>query len=121
MSKNEIVKDIYHSGINVSNMDKALEFYSDLLGLEIISDNIAEGELVEAGLGLRGTKFRQVYLRAGKSELELFQYLKPLGKQIDKDQQNCDMGIRHIAFIVEDIAQLIKKCLIRESNLFLNQ
>ena len=109
MSEKIIIKDIYHSGINISDMDKALEFYHGLLGFEIKSDIMAEGELAETGLGLKGIKFRQVYLKAGNSELELFQYIEPIGKQIDKDQRNCDMGIRHIAFIVDDIDSAYKE------------
>lgn len=99
----KIVKEVYHAGINVSDMDKALEFYNELLGFEVLSDNMAEGEIADTGLGIKDIKFRQVYLRAGSTELELFQYINPEGKKLDESQRNCDMGIRHIAFVVEDI------------------
>ena len=109
MTTEKIVKDIYHVGVNVNDMDKALEFYRDILGFKVKSDDIAEGEIADTGLGLKGVKFRQVYLQAENSELELFQYIKPLGKEIDIEQRNCDRGIRHIAFVVNDIFAILAK------------
>ena len=111
MTTEKIVKDIYHVGVNVNDMDKALEFYRDILGFKVKSDDIAEGEIADTGLGLKGVKFRQVYLQAENSELELFQYIKPLGKEIDIEQRNCDRGIRHIAFVVNDIGSTYEKLL----------
>ena len=37
------VEWLHHTGFNVSNMDQSLEFYRDMLGLEVTRDFVFEG------------------------------------------------------------------------------
>jgi len=104
MEKN-VAKRVYHTGINVSDMDRSLGFYVDLLGCEVISDAEVSGENVDKGLGLKEGGFRQVYLRVGPDEIELFQYRS--GMQTDKTiyQDASGIGIRHICFVVDGLEE----------------
>ncbi len=41
------VEWLHHTGFNVSDMERSLEFYRDLLGLEVTNDIVFEGAILE--------------------------------------------------------------------------
>ena len=98
-----MIKGIRHTGIVVTDMDKALKFYRDLLGLKIVKDSKAEGEYIDNILGISAVRLRMVKLTtADGSIVELLQYLSHPGKAPD-NPQICDIGCSHLAFTVDDI------------------
>ena len=106
------MKAIRHFGIVVTDMEKALTFYRDLLGLKLAKDFTEEGNYIDSVLGLSGVKLHMVKLTADDgSMVELLQYLSPLKEARDNPQIN-DIGCSHIAFTVDDIdkeyARLLK-------------
>ena len=54
---------IAHVGITVRDMDKAVEFYRDTLGLKVMGDVTIGGEEASTVTQVPGTKLRAVYLR----------------------------------------------------------
>ena len=62
------MKAVRHFGIVVQDMERALHFYRDLLGLRIKRDMQEEGEFIDTILGLQKVKVhysKSVYLPAG--------------------------------------------------------
>lgn len=104
----KLSKKIYHTGINVSDMDRSLNFYVDLLGCEVLSDNEVAGENVDKGLGLKDASFRQVYLKIGSDEIELFQYRTGMQEGAGSYTDTSGIGIRHITFVVYDLEEAYK-------------
>jgi len=102
MTYNRIAKKIYHTGINVSDMDRALHFYVDLLGCQIKLDIECKGEELDRGLNLDECCFRLVYLQIGSDEIELFQH-RSGPKKSSADSSTSTIGIRHLGFVVHDI------------------
>lgn len=96
---------IHHAGIGVRDMEKSLKFYRDLLGFEVTQDlPDIEGPLLDEIVGIRGGKVRIVHLDCGNNqELELFQYDKPGSSKFPEDFRQCDGGIIHIAFWVDEL------------------
>lgn len=96
------VTRIDHVGITVSNLDRALGFYRDLLGLRVMADAmVAEPELAEL-LGLDSVELRIVDLDSGDGRVvELLQYLQPKGTRIAYN--SADPATAHIAFTVDDL------------------
>lgn len=92
-----------HVGISVSNLERSIRFYRDLLGMAVIQEVSFEGERYEAILGLRGAKGRIAILRLANLELEFFQFASPAGKPAEPDRPVCDAGITHFAVQVEDL------------------
>lgn len=94
------MKGISHLAIGVSDMDRSLKFYRDLLGLEVMLD--AE-ETVGQG------KRRAVYMRWGRDGgfLVLSQTLgrEPSGKPLRLHQ----VGMHHFAFLVDDLRERLEK------------
>ena len=55
------VEWLHHTGFNVSDMDQSLEFYRDLLGLEVTRDLVFEREILDKLGGLPDSKAHIVF------------------------------------------------------------
>ena len=97
------MKQIRHTGITVSDMESALRFYRDLLGLKVAKDFKEGGNYIDSISGLSGVRVWMVKLTVDDgSMVELLQYLSHPGKVPDNPQL-CDIGRSHISFTVENL------------------
>jgi catechol 2,3-dioxygenase-like lactoylglutathione lyase family enzyme len=96
---------IDHVGITVSDLDRALLFYRDLLGLRVLANStVGEPEVAEL-LGLDSVQLRIADLDSGDGRIvELLQYLQPKGTPVP--YQSADPATAHIAFTVDDLAAI---------------
>ncbi|MBN8564967.1 MAG: VOC family protein [Leptolyngbya sp. UWPOB_LEPTO1] len=90
-------------GITVSDMDKAISFYSQVLPFQKISDVEVLGSDYEQLQGLFGIRMRVVKMHLGDEVLELTEYLTPKGKPIPIDSKSHDRWFQHIAIVVSDM------------------
>src|SRR6267142_2814605 len=90
-------------GITVSDMDRALDFYSKVLTFEKVSDTEVAGENYEHLQGVFGLRMRVVRMRLGDEFIELTEYLAPKGRPIPVDSRSNDRWFQHIAIIVSDM------------------
>jgi catechol 2,3-dioxygenase-like lactoylglutathione lyase family enzyme len=90
-------------GITVSDMDRAVDFYSKVLTFEKVSDTEAAGENYEHLEGVFGLRMRIVRMRLGDEFIELTEYLAPKGRPIPVDSRSNDRWFQHIAIIVSDM------------------
>ena len=101
-----------HSSLTVRAMDRALEFYEELLGLEKTwdtQDDPLSSDLAEFLTRLTGypdCRMRIVQLAAGDGQVvELLEYQSPVGR--DLQPAPSDVGTGHFAFRVDsDLRQL---------------
>lgn len=98
-----MIKGINHVGISVANFERALQFYRDVIGMEIVVDKAFSGEMYEAILGLKGARGRVAALRLGDQYIELFEFVNPQAKPAPAHRAVCDHGITHFCLAVEDI------------------
>ena len=100
-----MITGMHHVSRGVSDMDAALGFYRDLLGMEVVLDTEMSGEMLDAEVGLDGAKLRFVLLRGSGAMpfLELLQYRAPAGRPHPADATPADVGAHHIALVVNDI------------------
>ncbi len=82
------IKRIEHFAINTSNIKASIEFYRDVLGLE-------QMETIE-----NGDNTITYFLLPGGARLELFDYH---GTNMAHERRDSDVGLKHIAFEVEDV------------------
>ena len=96
-----------HTGFVVSDMERALAFYRDLLGMKEERNGVREGEFISKLTGYPNAKLHIVYLGTGdlKHSVELVQYLNPPGGTIDRSGRN-DVGAAHLGIIVDDLDSL---------------
>ena len=90
-------------GITVSDMDRAVEFYSHVLTFEKVSETEVTGENFEHLEGVFGLRARVVRMRLGDEFIELTEYLAPKGRPIPVDSRSNDRWFQHVAIIVSDL------------------
>jgi catechol 2,3-dioxygenase-like lactoylglutathione lyase family enzyme len=90
-------------GITVSDIDRAVDFYSKVLTFEKVSDTEVAGENYEHLEGVFGLRMRVVRMRLGDEFIELTEYLAPKGRPIPADSRSNDRWFQHIAIIVSDM------------------
>ena len=95
-------------GMTVSDMDRAVEFYSALT-FQKISDVEVLGEEFEHLEGVFGARMRIVRMQLGNEYLDLTQYLAPPGRPIPVDSRSNDLWFQHIAIVVRDMDQAFDK------------
>jgi catechol 2,3-dioxygenase-like lactoylglutathione lyase family enzyme len=100
-----MIRGIHHVSVVVSDMDKMLAFYTDVLGFTRAAGISWEGGQPEVDeiIGVESSSADVVILRAGNAYLEIFKYHAPPGKVVDPTHSPVDTGIRHFAFDVVDI------------------
>ena len=96
-----MIKKMDHVGVSVKDMEKAICFYRDVIGMEKVFDREFDSSLAEI-IGIEGARARIVHMKTGESVIELFHYLSPTGRQPRPDQNQSDLGLTHIGFLVED-------------------
>jgi methylmalonyl-CoA/ethylmalonyl-CoA epimerase len=87
---------IDHIGIAVKNLDESINFYKDILGLELQGTEVVDDQ-----------KVRVAFLPVGDTEIELLESTSedgPIAKFIEKNGE----GVQHIAFKVDNIEEAIE-------------
>ena len=102
-------RNIRHTGIVVTDMDRSVEFYRDLLGLKTAIDFTEEGEFIDTILGMVGVRLRMVKLAAPEGGMiELLQYLSHPETRVP-DARICQIGPTHVAFTVDDVEETYRQ------------
>ena len=97
------VQRIRAIGLTVTNCTRSLEFYTQALTFELVSDITVEGQDYSDLEGIPGAKIRIVTLRLGDELIELMEYLNIQGKPIPSDSQSNDLWFQHLAIVVSDM------------------
>ena len=92
-------------GLTVSDMDRALAFYTGVLPFVKVSDHELSGRPYELLSGVFGARSRIVRLRLGAEEIELTEFLAPKGRPMPGDLRANDRVFQHIAVVVSDITK----------------
>lgn len=90
-------------GMTVSDMDKSIEFYAQVLSFKKVSDVEVLGTEYEQVQGLFGVRLRVVRMQLGSEFIELTEYLTPKGRPIPVDSRSNDRWFQHIAIVVSDM------------------
>lgn len=111
---------LHHTGYTVSDLDRSVAFYRDVLGCEILATQEKEGGYLAAIVGYPDAHVRMAHLRLPGSEhvIELFEYLAPAGGRADVEPRN--VGASHLCFIVADLAALYASLLERGMTTFVS-
>jgi|SRR5215831_319253 len=95
-------------GMTVSDVDRAVEFYSALT-FQKVSDVEVLGDEFEHLEGVFGARMRIVRMQLGYEYLDLTQYLAPPGRPIPVDSRSNDVWFQHIAIVVRDMDQAFER------------
>jgi catechol 2,3-dioxygenase-like lactoylglutathione lyase family enzyme len=95
-------------GMTVSDVDRAVEFYSALT-FQKVSDVEVLGDEFEHLEGVFGARMRIVRMQLGNEYLDLTQYLAPPGRPIPADSRSNDLWFQHIAIVVRDMDKAFQR------------
>ncbi|HET9744253.1 MAG TPA: VOC family protein [Chitinophagaceae bacterium] len=90
-------------GITVKEMDRSLQFYTEVLGFKKVGDSEYKGTEFEKLQGVFGLNMRVVRLQLGDEFIELTDYLTTGGRSIPEDAKSNDLFFQHIAIVVSDM------------------
>jgi len=95
----------YHHSYTVSDMDRAMAFYRDMLGLKVLRIGQPKGRGIEEGTGLSEVDFMLAHMGFDDDEsIEFFYFVHPKGKQ-QQEFRLCDVGCSRVAFNVDNVQQ----------------
>ena len=99
------MRGIHHYGRVVSDMERALGFYRDLLGFAEVVDEDLVGDAIDAQVNLPGANLRTVMLNRapGGPMLELIAYRHPPSSARPDGARQNDVGCDHLCLLVDDI------------------
>jgi catechol 2,3-dioxygenase-like lactoylglutathione lyase family enzyme len=95
-----------HTGVTVSDLDRAIGYFRHALGLAVSSPVVCSGEMFEQVTGVPGCVIDICYVTAPGHTIELLCYSSPPDKA-SSGLRPCDNGHLHLCFDVEDIAAVI--------------
>lgn len=101
----QVAQRVESVAITVSDMQRALPFYTEVLPFEVVSDVEVTGEDYARLFGVFGMRARVLRLRLGQEHIELVDFLTPEGRPIPVDSRSNDHWFQHIAIIVSDMDQ----------------
>jgi catechol 2,3-dioxygenase-like lactoylglutathione lyase family enzyme len=97
-----------HVGVVVNDLPAAIEFFVGL-GMEVRGEGSVQGELVDRIVNLDGvhTELAMLGTAEGDADIELVKFLSPPTEDGDPGAPSNTLGIRHLAFVVEDVDALV--------------
>ena len=97
-----------HFNVTVSDMDRSLVFWRDLLGLELLGRGIVEYPHLDEIVGLRDTRIEWAELALpGGGMIEVFRYHRPVGSAVRP--RIPDPGCTHVCLEVEGLDRLVER------------
>ena len=102
---------IDHVNVVVSDIERSALFYAQVLGLRRGFERLLEGAWIDEITSLRGVRARCLFLESedGGARLELLQFLSPPSLQLKGHGSPHAIGARHVAWAVEDVAQVLER------------
>ena len=89
--------------MTVTDMERAVTFYTSVLTFEKVSDQEIQGREYELLTGVFGARSRIVRLRLGAETIELTEFLAPRGRPMPADMRANDLAFQHVAIVVSDM------------------
>ena len=103
-----MVERIYHVGLTVSDLDRSIAFYRDILGLEFQGEIFMDGEETDRLFRMKDTKARVAYLNGSKAieapPIELIQFVDNKVKKVKGNLFTT--SISEVCFYTDDIERV---------------
>lgn len=102
----EAVQRLSHVGLCVSDLERSLRFYRDLLGFAVEHELEIAGQPTDTLLRLHDTHLKAVYLLRDGVRVELLQFLTPPAPPRRERVMN-EPGLTHLSFRVADLRVVV--------------
>ena len=91
-----------HTGITVSNLERSLAFWRDVLGFELSHRTNQKSELAAEITGVPGAEISLAVVKGYGHKIELLEYHAPSDRK-HVDLRPCDIGSVHVALTVDNL------------------
>jgi glyoxylase I family protein len=98
-----------HTGITVSNLERSLDFWQNVLGFELSHRAHQTGQLAAEITGVAGAEILIAVVKAPGHKIELLEYRAPADRKQHVDLRPCDVGSVHVALLVDDLDPVLQK------------
>jgi catechol 2,3-dioxygenase-like lactoylglutathione lyase family enzyme len=102
-ARSPVVVSVDSIGITVNDMDRAVDFYTNVLGFRKVAEREVAGARFEHLYGVFGLRLAKATLQLGEERIELMQFIAPRGRPTPVDSRSNDHWFQHIAIIVSDM------------------
>lgn len=108
---------IAHVGITVDDLDRAIEWYTDVIGLRLIAGPL-EVRASDGGIGAQAVDvfgeafgaFRQAHLAAANGvALEMFEFSEPRTERRRESFPYWQVGLSHLCLVDPDLDALVRR------------
>ncbi|MAJ73459.1 hypothetical protein CMK13_10655 [Candidatus Poribacteria bacterium] len=106
-----MIVSVDHINLVVSDLERSVDFYTNVLGFRETQRAELEGEWIETIIGLETVKASVAYVvsPAGQPRLELLQYHSPIGDGFQANSIPNTLGLRHLALSVDNIDSAVQR------------
>jgi catechol 2,3-dioxygenase-like lactoylglutathione lyase family enzyme len=114
----ELVNGVDHVGLTVTDLDRSIKFYTEVLECTIAFQQEKKGGYLAAIVGYPDAEVRMAHLQlpGGGPRLELFEYRTPPSAPRDLEPRN--VGNAHVCFVVEDAHAIYERVLEHQVTVF---
>ena len=102
-----MISTVNHVSFTVSNLEESIEFYKNVLGLELISLAERDEAFSAAVTGVPKAKMNIAYMKAANCSIELIQYVQAGGERLDTHTNN--IGSAHVCFNIRDYDEWMER------------
>ncbi len=97
------VGSMYHTGFTVSDIERSIAFYRDVLGLTLVRQQEGSAEYLSTVTGFKGARLKLALLKPGDGTgmLELLEYVSHPAPPTERETNRPGNG--HLCFKVDDI------------------
>ena len=106
-SKSFRIIAVDHTGFTVTNIERSLAFWRDVLGFELSHRAHHTGPLASEVTGVSGAEILIAVLKGYGHKIELLEYLAPADRK-RLDPRPCDVGSVHVALTVGDLDAVLR-------------
>ena len=98
-----MMRRIDHTGLTVSDMERSIDFYCNVLGLKVVRRMDVSEDFLGQIVGFPGVRMAIALLKADEEEhiIELLQYISHPGEKNPSETNRTGNG--HVCFEVDDI------------------
>src|SRR5437763_4357931 len=97
-----------HTGITVSDLERSLAFWHDVLGFDLSHRAHQKGDLAEQITGVAGAEIVIAVVKAPGHKIELLEYRAPPDRR-KLEARPCDVGAAHVALTVDNLEAVLEK------------
>jgi catechol 2,3-dioxygenase-like lactoylglutathione lyase family enzyme len=102
------VTRVAHTGISVSDIDRALQFFRDVLRMPVTEPVFMEDPVMASTTGVAEAAMHVAFVEMPGHKVELLQYVRPL-QRTRSELRPCDVGHMHLSLQVDGIDDVVRR------------